>query len=284
MANPEHLKILRQGVDVWNQWRRENPMSGLHLINVDLSGTDLSGTDLSGADLSFVSLRESQLKKTIFYKANVRDSYLIATDLTGADLRESKLNWADLTTSDLSKANLSGADLRGVNFSLTLLHQANFRNANIGWCKFLSNDLSVAIGLDKVTYKGPSYIDINTLYISHGKIPDQFLRGCGVPDDFITCISSIVDQPIQFNSCFISYSSQDQKFANRLFADLQKSGVRCWFAPKDLPIGAKIRVGIDEAIQLRDRFILILSTHSVGSQWVEQEVETALERERLNIV
>jgi hypothetical protein len=49
-------------------------------------------------------------------------------------------------------------------------------------------------------------------------------------------------------SCFISYSSKDQLFADRLHADLQDKGVRCWFAPHDLPIGAKTRDAIDEAI------------------------------------
>jgi hypothetical protein len=39
------------------------------------------------------------------------------------------------------------------------------------------------------------------------------------------------DQPIQFYSCFISYNSKDQKFAQRLHDDLQNSGVRFWFAP-----------------------------------------------------
>ena len=87
-------------------------------------------------------------------------------------------------------------------------------------------------------------------------------------------------QPIQFYSCFISYSSRDQEFAERLHADLQAKGVRIWFAPHDLPIGARIRPAIDESIRVYDKLLLVLSEHSVSSQWVEQEVETALAKER----
>jgi hypothetical protein len=84
-------------------------------------------------------------------------------------------------------------------------------------------------------------------------------------------------QPIQFYSCFISYSSKDQEFAERLHADLQNKGVRCWFAPHDMAIGAKIIDAIDEAIRLRDKVLLILSENSVASDWVEEEVTRALD-------
>jgi hypothetical protein len=47
-----------------------------------------------------------------------------------------------------------------------------------------------------------------------------------------------------------------------------------------LKIGAKIRPTIDQTIRLHDKLLLILSENSVKSQWVEQEVETALARER----
>ena len=56
--------------------------------------------------------------------------------------------------------------------------------------------------------------------------------------------------------------------------------MRVWFAPHDLPIGARIRLAIDESIRLHDKLLLVLSEMSVSSQWVEQEVETALARER----
>ena len=72
----------------------------------------------------------------------------------------------------------------------------------------------------------------------------------------------------------------DNVFTERLHADLQSKGVRCWLASEDLKIGAKIRPALDESIRLHDKLLLVLSKHSVASQWVEQEVETALARER----
>jgi hypothetical protein len=107
-----------------------------------------------------------------------------------------------------------------------------------------------------------------------------FLRGCGVPEDFVTHARALSTQTVRFYSCFISYSSDDEEFAGRLHADLQAKGVRVWFAPHDLPIGARIRSSIDESIRLHDKLLLVLSEASVSSHWVEQEVETALSRER----
>lgn len=84
----------------------------------------------------------------------------------------------------------------------------------------------------------------------------------------------------KYYSCFFSYSSKDKTFANKLHADLQDRGVEEWFAPEDLPIGARTRVALDESILEHHKLLLILSQYSVASDWVEQEVETALEKER----
>jgi len=96
----------------------------------------------------------------------------------------------------------------------------------------------------------------------------------------IDYLPSLLNQPIQFYSCFISYSSKDQDFAERIHADLQNKGVRCWFAPHDMRIGAKIIDAIDEAIRLRDKVLLILSEGAIASDWVEGEVTRALDEER----
>jgi hypothetical protein len=111
-------------------------------------------------------------------------------------------------------------------------------------------------------------------------LPLVFLRGCGLPDALIDHLPSLLNEPFQFYSCFISYASRDQAFAERLYADLQNKGVRCWFAPEDMKIGDRLRPRIDETIRVYDKLLLVLSKASVTSQWVEQEVETALARER----
>ena len=85
--------------------------------------------------------------------------------------------------------------------------------------------------------------------------------------------------PIEFYSCFISYSSKDQEFAERLHADLQAKGVRCWFAPEDLKIGDRFQDRIEESIRVYDKVMIVLSDNSVRSRWVEREVNAARERE-----
>jgi hypothetical protein len=127
--------------------------------------------------------------------------------------------------------------------------------------------------------RGGSIIDHQTLQQS-GPLPLAFLRGVGLPDNLIDYLPSLLNQPIQFYSCFISYSSKDQKFADRLHADLQNKGVRCWFAPHDMRTGDRFRDVIDVQIRVREKLLVVLSSASIDSEWVGDEVEAALEEER----
>ncbi len=260
MANEEHLKILKQGVDVWNRWREQNP----EII-----------PNLSRAELVRADIRRVDLRRAILIEANLRTA-----DLRGANLSKAGLIVANLSLADLSGAILIEAILTGADLSRAVLTGADLSRATVAWSTFGNVDLSAVKGLDTVEHFGPSTIGIDTIYLSKGNIPAVFLRGAGVPDAFIAQIASLVGQPIQFYSCFISYSSKEQAFAERLHTDLQNKGVRCWFAPEDMKIGDKIRPTLDRSIRGHDRLLLVLSKHSVASQWVEQEVETALARER----
>ncbi len=130
-----------------------------------------------------------------------------------------------------------------------------------------------------VNHVAPSTIGVDTIYSSKGKIPEEFLRGAGVPENFIEYMRSLVANPIEYYSCFISYSSKDEEFARRLHADLQTKGVRCWFAPHDVQGGRKLHEQIDQAIRVHERVLLILSAHSMNSEWVKTEIAKARKRE-----
>ncbi len=83
----------------------------------------------------------------------------------------------------------------------------------------------------------------------------------------------------KFPSCFISYSSNDDKFTSRLCIDLENNGIKCWFAPHDIEGGKKIHEQIDEAIRAYDRLLLVLSEHSLNSEWVRTEIASARRKE-----
>ncbi len=309
MANEEHLAILKKGVAAWNEWREQHPDIGPDLRMAKLSAANLGGADLDKANLSRADLSRANLRGANLSDANLRGANLRIANLGGADLSRANvsiailcgadLRGANLAYADLREANLVGAELSEANLSLATLRGANLRRADIKGANFygaglwetdfseailrftvLANvDLSTAKGLDTIWHYGPSTIGVDTIYRSQGKIPEVFLRGAGLPDEFIAYIGSFVGRPIEFYSCFISYSTKDQKFADRLYEGLQNNGVRCWFAPHDVKAGEKLHEQIDAAIRLHDKLLLILSEHSMNSEWVKTEIFNARERE-----
>ena len=308
MANPEHLAILKRGVEVWNKWREDHKdvvpnlrganLSGSHIGKADLRGANITEAHLIGVELRGANLYDANLSMANLWKADLRaavlnSATLVKTGLRETDLRDGRLNnavliEADLRGADLSgaelreanlrKANLSAADLCGADLWGVSLSEADVDQATVSGTLFADIDLSNVAGLETVKHIGPSPITVGTINKSNGNIPDAFLRGCGVPDDLIGYIKSIAGA-IQYYSCFISYSTKDQEFADRLYADLQAKGVRCWFAPHDIRGGRKIHEQLDDAIRLHDKLLLILSEHSMASDWVGTEVANARERE-----
>jgi hypothetical protein len=258
MADPKQLEILKSGVKEWNNWREQNPHVAVELSGADLSETALEGADLRGAYLFAANLNEAEL--------------------AGADLSDADLSLAGLRGADLSGTNLSATELRGTNFHAALMEGTHLRNAHLRATVFADLDLSQAIGLDTCVHVGPSSLDYHTL-IRCGTLPLVFLRGCGLPDTVIDYMPSLLGTGIEFYSCFISYSTVDQSFAERLHADLQNKGVRCWFAPHAIQAGKKIHEQIDEAIRLHDKQLLILSPASMNSEWVKTEIAKARKRE-----
>jgi len=181
---------------------------------------------------------------------------------------------------DLSRANLIGDILREANLSQADLSKVDLSDALMSQTNLTDLDLSQVKRLETVRHAGPSDIGIQTIYKSQGQIPEAFLRGAGVPENFIEYMRSLTSQALVYYSCFISHSSKDKDFCQRLYNDLQGSGVRCWLDSEDLKIGDKFWERIDESIRLHDKLLVVLSEHSIASDWVEDEVMRALNKER----
>ncbi len=227
------------------------------------------GVNVGGADLSGANLRSGT-----FYDANLTVTNLKDSDLGGAEFIGANLAFALLHETKLDRANL-----QYTNFSGASLVGADLTNAVAGGTPFDELNLGYVQGLESVKHNSPSTIGIDTIFKSHGNIPEVFLRGCGVPDEMVAFVRSIRDHPVEFYCCFISYSSKDEDIAKRLHADLQARGVRVWFAPADLKIGDKVSARIDEAIRVYDKLLLILSENSIHSARVRREVKTAHKKE-----
>ncbi len=263
MANPEHLAILKQGVEVWNEWRRRNPG-----IKPDISDANLINSDIRRANLAEAILFKANLGKANINGTDFHDASLVRANLSGASLRGANLRNANLREANLTDVSFNGADLQG----------ANFDNARVGWTVFVDVNLSTVQGLTTVEHLGP-FLSIDTIFQSRGKIPEVFLHGCGVPENFITYTYSLVAEPIDFYSCFISHSAKDKRFCERLHADLQAIGVRVWYFPEDAKWGEPVWGEIDRSIKVYDKLIVVCSENSLQSGPVNREIERALNRE-----
>jgi uncharacterized protein YjbI with pentapeptide repeats len=280
VANEEHIRRLKEGVDAWNAWRREEGTPGRPLlIDANLIAANLKGANLMAANLKGANLKGANLNDANLNDANLDGADLHGANLHGADLHGANLNDANLYLSDLHDTKLIAARLTSAKLTRANLSGANLNDATFGETIFADLDLTGVVALETCHHSGSSVIDHRTLQKSRS-LPIPFLRGLGLPQVMIDYLPTLLNQAIQYYSCFISYSTGDQEFADRIHADLQNKGVRCWFAPHDMPIGAKILDEIDTAIRLREKLLLILSEHSIESDWVEDEVAKAFEEER----
>lgn len=154
MANAEHLAILKEGVERWNEWREENPevkpdLSGTNLKNVSLYKINLSYADVSfatlcNANLEFADFRSANLQETDFGKAN-----LCNTKMTGATLWDANLSDSDLRNAELSKASfqdafLLRAQLKNANMNHAFLLDANLSGADLSWANLIGSCLNGA--------------------------------------------------------------------------------------------------------------------------------------------
>jgi hypothetical protein len=135
MADKKHIKILKKGVDTWNQWRNENPKIRPDLTEADLSCRILDQVDLRRANLAKADLTDSILYEANLSEANLTGAELVGTNLCQARLCDAHLSGVDLHRANLDRADLTGADLSDANLERTILVGSTVTNATFTRCR-----------------------------------------------------------------------------------------------------------------------------------------------------
>jgi hypothetical protein len=146
MANEEHIAKLKEGVEAWNKWRRENADIRPDFRGANFSGADVDAWKLRDANLSGADFSEANLFKVFFPKAKLSEADLTRADLreanlSGADLGEATIRGTEFIDADLSWANPSGTDLTGAKFIRAKLSGANLRGAILVHATLVDTDL-----------------------------------------------------------------------------------------------------------------------------------------------
>jgi hypothetical protein len=77
---------------------------------------------------------------------------------------------------------------------------------------------------------------------------------------------------------FLSHSSRDRKFADRLAETLRRHGIPVWYSRTNIVGAQKWHDEIGAALKRCDWFVVALSPNSVRSIWVKRELLFALQQ------
>jgi len=84
----------------------------------------------------------------------------------------------------------------------------------------------------------------------------------------------------KYDGIFLSHTSEDKPFVRRLKESLENHGVtKVWLDEAEIQIGDSLIKKIDEGLRMTKYIGVILSPRSIKSNWVEKELEIAMNRE-----
>ena len=188
MANPDHLKMLQQGVDVWNVWRASEPD-----VRPDLSGVDLRGV---------ANLGEANLTGALLAEAVLNQMILTGAKLGGADLRAAFLGGTNLNVADLAGANLTRASLLQANLNGAILSEANLTGANL----VLAN---------------LTWANLNRAILSEARLSHATLAGANLSGAILLRTDLLGATLVETNLSGAILSGANLQFANLVEADMR---------------------------------------------------------------
>jgi len=76
-------------------------------------------------------------------------------------------------------------------------------------------------------------------------------------------------------SVFLSHTSVDKPFVEKLGKDLKKLGVNVWFDKWEIKVGDSITWKIEDGIRENEYLAIVLSPEALNSSWVKSEISAA---------
>ncbi|MGG6240125.1 pentapeptide repeat-containing protein [Nodosilinea sp. AN01ver1] len=235
MANEKQVALLRQGSEVWNAWRKENPGIEIDLSSVNLNFADLSSVDLSFADCHYVD----------FHSADLKSADLRSSDFSSADLSSANIEAADLRFANLFAANLRSADLSSANLKASNLDNSDLSNTNLKFSNFRSADLSSAnLQFANLSDANLSDANLSDANLNYANLTDADLTDANLNESQVlytnftratltgACIAnwqigtSTILEHVKCDRIFCTYDDEKQQFSGCLPVDAGRTFVQ----------------------------------------------------------
>ena len=121
--------------------------------------------------------------------------------------------------------------------------------------------------------------DVQPCFTSSGagfefQVTDEAIRVTSDSSRFSAWLDIIFPSAPEFD-VFISYASGDSGVAEELRSDLEKNGLRCFMAEKDVRVATDFQDSIRTALAGSKRILMLLTPRSLNRPWVLMEIGAA---------
>jgi len=106
------------------------------------------------------------------------------------------------------------------------------------------------------------------------QVTDEAVRLISDASKFNTWLNTIVPPSLEFD-VFISYATGDSAVADELRNDLERNGLRCFMAEKDIQVAAEWQDSIRAALIGSKQILVLLTPRSINRPWVLMETGAA---------
>jgi len=167
MNSQDYFGILKDGVDIWNNWRLENPQINPNLSNIDFSGLicGLDGANFKNTILIGCNFTGQSLEGTEFENAQLIGSSFKGANLLNTNFNSAKIEHGNFQGSYINQAKFKEANLLSVDFTNATIKNAYFANSFCLKTKFINATLDSII-FNYASFVGAVFVNANIVNCS----------------------------------------------------------------------------------------------------------------------